>query len=226
MPAGSAYRAGTATFTAAGKAARWLQGFGVLLLLAAGSPACAHELEESRATLVQREANFVAMTLYVDLPGALHRTIAPGRPFTDFAAEQTHLPPGAFKAVLLQAAGRLQAEMRVTTAKGTALAFERWTWPDATRVQAALRERLMEAVVAPGEPAHAQPMEVRAALHSAQPITALRVKFAPALGRVLVVSYRPCQVWVDARSLSPALTFQEAVGLGAAPALTLTWGSA
>ena len=207
LPAGSAYQAGTASCTAAGKAARWLQGFGACLLLAAGSPACAHELEESRATLVQREANFVAMTLYIDLPTVLHRTIAPGRPFTDFAAEQTQLPPGAFKAVLLQAAGRLQAEMRVTTAKGTALAFDRWTWPDATRVQAALRERLMEAVVAPGEHAHAQPLEVRAELHSAQPVTALRVKFAPALGRVLIVSYRPRQVWVDARRQSPGITF-------------------
>lgn len=123
------------------------------------------------------------------------------------AAEQAQLPPGAFKAVLLQAAGRLQAEMRVTTAKGTALAFERWTWPDATRVQAALRERLMEAVVAPGEHAHSQPLEVRAGLHSAQPVPALRVKFAPALGRVLVVSYRPRQVWFDARRLSPGINF-------------------
>ncbi len=207
LPPRSASRAGAASCTAAGRAARWLQGFGVCLLLAAGSPACAHELQDSRATLVQREANFVAMTLYIDLPTVLHRTIAPGRTFTDFAAEQTQLSLGAFRAVLLQAVGRLQAEMRVTTAKGTALAFERWTWPDATRVQAALRERLMEAVVAPGEHAHAQPLEVRAELHSALPVPALRVKFAPALGRVLVVSYRPRQVWVDARRLSPDITF-------------------
>lgn len=65
--------------------------------------------------------------------------------------------------------------MRVTTANGTALPFKRWTWWDATRLQAALRERLMEAVVAPGEHAHAQPLQVRAELHSAQPVPALRV---------------------------------------------------
>lgn len=79
----------------------------------------------------------------------------PGRLFTDFAAEQANLPPGAFKAVLMRAAGRMQAEMRVTTAGGTARAVERWTWPDTTWLQAALRERLMAVVVAPGEHAHA-----------------------------------------------------------------------
>lgn len=213
IPAASAARATTArattaSGTATSKAVRRLQGISVLLLLlAAGGPARAHELQESRATLVQRDSTFVAMTLYIDLPAAMHRALAPTRPFAAFAAEQASLPPNAFKAALQQTAGRMQSEMRVTTAKGTALTFERWTWPDATRVQAAWRERLMEAVVAPGEHAHAQPLEVRAELHSAQPISALRIKFAPAVGRVMVVSYRPRQVWVGARSLSPDIRF-------------------
>ena len=179
----------------------------VLPLLAAFGSAGAHELVENRATLVQRETTFVAMTLYIDLPEALHRSLAPARPFAEFAAAQASLAPEAFKAVLRQAAQRMQQQTRVTPATGPALAFERWEWPEPARVQAALRERLMEAVVAPGAHSHALPLEVRAELHSVLPIASLRVQFAPALGRVMVVSYRPRQVWVDARSQSPAITF-------------------
>jgi len=182
-------------------------GTAALLAFAACSSIAAHELQENRVTLVQRDANFVSITLHIDLPAALHRAIAPQRSFEEFALAHADLPPAAFKAVLVRAASRMQAEMQVTAAKGQALAFERWDWPDAARVQAALLERLMETVVARGGHSHMVPWEVRAELHSPVPVTALRVKFTPAFGRVMVVSYRPRQVWVDASAMSSAITF-------------------
>ena len=182
-------------------------GVWALLALAVCRPVAAHELQASRATLVQRDPNFVAMTLYIDLPAVLHHALAPQTSFAQFALAQVTMPTDAFKAVLLRAANRMQAEMRATTAKGPALAFERWVWPEAARVQAALRERLMESVVASGDHAHPVPLEVHAELHSAAPIAGLRVQFTPLLGRVMVVSYRPKQVWVDTRSVSSTITF-------------------
>lgn len=180
---------------------------GALLAVAACSTVAAHELQENRATLVQRDTGFVSVTLYIDLPAALHRTLAPRRSFEEFALAHANLPPAAFKAKLVEATGRMEAEMRVTTAKGSALAFEQWVWPDAARVQAALLERLMDAVVARGSHPQVAPWEVHAELHSTVPITALRVQFTPALGRVMVVSYRPRQVWVDMNSVSSTITF-------------------
>lgn len=179
----------------------------LLLALGASGSACAHELLDNRATLVQREATFVSMTLYIDLPEALHRALAPQRSFEAFALANANLPLDAFKAVLMPAISRIQSETRVTTGKGQAVSVDRWLWPEPARVQASLRERLMEAVVAPGEPTHTAPLEVRAELLSVKPITALRVQFAPALGRVLVVSYRPQQVWVESHRPSPDITF-------------------
>lgn len=178
-----------------------------LLMLAAGGSVRAHELLENRATLVQREATFVSMTLYIDLPEALHRALAPQRSFEAFAVTHANLPLDAFKTVLMPALIRMQSETHVTTGKGRVLAVERWLWPEPARVQASLRERLMEAVLAPGDHAHVVPLEVRAELRSGKPITSLRVQFTPALGRVMVVSYRPRQVWVEPRSPSPDITF-------------------
>ena len=178
-----------------------------LLAVFACRPVAAHELQENRATLVQREANFVSMTLYIDLPEALHRALAPERSFGAFALAQANLPPDAFRAVMRQAVGRMQSEMRVTALAGRPISVERWVWPEPERVQALLRERLMEAVVAPGDHTHTAPLEVRAELYSVMPITSLRVQFAAALGRVMVVSYRPKQVWVESSSPSPVITF-------------------
>ncbi len=133
--------------------------------------------------------------------------IAPQRSFEEFALANANLPPAALRAVLVRAASRMRAEMQVIAQKGQALAFERWDWPDAARVQAALLERLMETVVARGGHPHTVPWEVRAELHSPVPVAALRVKFTPAFGRVMVVSYRPRQAWVDASALSSAIVF-------------------
>ena len=192
----------------------------MLLAIAACGSAGAHELQENRATLVQREANFVAMTLYIDLPAVLHHALAPQRSFAEFAVAHANMPPDAFKAVLTRVATRMQSETQATTTKGRTLAFAHlarpsartlafahWAWPDAPRVQEALRDRLMETVVAPTDPTHTAPLDVHAELHSDLPITALRVQFAPVLGRMMVVSYRPKQVWADSHRPSPAITF-------------------
>ena len=184
-----------------------MSGLAALLIVAACSTAAAHELQENRATLVQRDASFVTITLYIDLPAALHRTLAPQQSFEAFALAHANLPPAVFKARLMQAAGRMQAETRVTAAKGLALAFDQWAWADAARVQAALLERLMDSVVARGGHSHMAPSEVHAELRSTLPITALRVQFTPSLGRVMVVSYRPRQVWVDTNNVSSSITF-------------------
>ena len=177
------------------------------LTFSAWGTAGAHELQESRATLVQRENTLVTMTLYLDLPQALYRSLAPQGSFVAFAVAHANLPPDVFKAVLLRAISRLQSELRATRPAGQALTLQRWAWPEPVRVQAALRERLMEAMVAPGEHSHIAPLEVRAEVHAAQPITALLLEFPPAFGRVMVMSYRPKQVWVEPLRVSPEIAF-------------------
>ena len=169
--------------------------------------ASAHELQENRATLVQRENTLVTMTLYVDLPQALYRSLAPQGSFVEFAAVHANLPADVFKSVLLRVQSRLQGEIRATRPSGQALTFQRWAWPEPAQVQAAMRERLMEAMVAPREHTHMPPLEVRAELVAAQPMTALRMEFPPVFQRVLVMSYRPKQVWVEPQNVSAEITF-------------------
>jgi hypothetical protein len=177
------------------------------LTMAATFHAHAHELPENRATLVMRDANHVSMTLYIALTQTLHRALAPQRSFQEFALAYSAMTPESFQAALLKAERRLQGEVRVASDDGQALVVERWSWPEPARVQAALRERAMQTVVAPADHGHEAPMEVRAEVQATQAIRTVHVSFPRSFQRVLVVSYRPKQMWVDAAGASGAITF-------------------
>ena len=79
-----------------------------------------------------------------------------------------------------------------------------FTWPSAHDVQYAVRQRAMQTVVAAPahghEHGHESIAEVRAEAHLQQETDSLRVQFPPEFEKVMVVSYRPNQVWVDPKA--------------------------
>lgn len=179
----------------------------VLLTMTGVGSAGAHGLAENRATLVLRDQNHLSVALFITFSEALHRVLAPDRSFQEFVLAHAAMPPEVFKSALLEAERRFQAETLAETADGHQLLFERWTWPDASTVQQALRERAMQALVAPTDHAHEAALEVRADCQAAKAIHSVRVSFPSAFARVLVVSYQPKQVWVEPQRASPEITF-------------------
>lgn len=166
-----------------------------LLLWLAATGAIAHELQANRLTMVLRERNHLSLTFYVDFGDALHRILAPKRPFQEFVLVHAAMKPQDFEKELLRAQVKIQAETRLTPADGRDVAITQWTWPEPARVQAALQERAMQAVVAPADHAHGAPAEIRAEAAAARDIDALAVRLPEAFGQVLIVSYRPAQAW-------------------------------
>jgi hypothetical protein len=180
----------------------------VLLAMMTGvGSAGAHGLAENRATFVLRDQNHVSVTLFITFSEALHRVLAPERSFQEFVLAHAAMPPEIFKSALFEAERSFQAETQAQTADGHRLLFERWIWPDPATVQLALRERAMQALVAPNDHAHEAALEVRAECQSAKAIHSVRATFPAAFARVLVVSYQPKQVWVEPLRASPEITF-------------------
>lgn len=180
-----------------------------MALACLGSTATAHELTEARATLVRRDANHVALTLTVDYAEVMHHILAPEAPPQAFVMMLSALTPEAFQASFKTAQAAVQAEVQAqSVASGERLAFVRWVWPEASAVQQSVRERVMQSIVnTTADHAHDAPQQIRAEAQAAKPITALRVRFPAALGRVLVVSYSPKQVWAQAKSASTEIGF-------------------
>ena len=187
-----------------------------ILLSTAICAAHAHEMTENRATLVLRDSTHVSMTLFIDYPEALHRALSPKQKFQEFVLAFSAMNPEVFSVAVGNAQALFQAQIQVLNATGKPASGDQWRWPEPIRVQAMLREHAMQMLVAAGEHAHDAPLEIRAEFSLPKPDTSsghspsVRVTFPAAFRRVLVVSYRPNQVWVNAtgaEGVSPEIKF-------------------
>ena len=157
--------------------ARWCVTAVVALLLTSWSSA--HELSENRATMVLRDQNHVAITLYLNYAEVLHRTLAPEQRFSEFVLAFAALPPEQCAAQLRTVQARFQAQIKVLPHPVTDATLQSWEWPAATRVQALLRDRAMQLLTAPNEHAHETPVEVRVSLKSIGRMSSVSAMIGP-----------------------------------------------
>lgn len=167
----------------------------------------AHDLQDNRATLVLRDGLHVSVTLYIAYADALHLALAPQMPPEEFLVAYSAMKPELLQKELFRAQTRFQSATRLYLATGKEIPLTNWIWPDARQVQAMLQQRIMQAMVDPAGHAHEEPLEIRADGNSREEITEVRVQFPEEFRKVLVVSYRPKQLWVEPKSWSPAIRF-------------------
>lgn len=170
-------------------------------------PATAHELQDNRATLVLRDRTHLSVTVYISYSEALHKTLAPQRPFQEFLLTYSAMSVELLEKELKLAQERFQLSTRLRLAPGGEAVLTNWVWPDAKRVQSLLQQRVMQAVVDASGHFHETPMEIHADANAATDISGVQVQFPEEFGRVLVVAYRPNQFWVERKSLSPMIRF-------------------
>lgn len=178
-----------------------------LLLSISTNLANAHELMENRATMVLRDQTHLSMTLFLNYPEILHRTLAPELSFQEFLLRYSSITPEQFKLALNKAQTLFQNQITLDLGNQKKTQLERWVWPEPERVQTALRERIMQAMVAPSEHAHQTPIEIRAEAQLTKAVKSLRIQYPAAFQQVLVVSYRPSQVWVKPNEKSAEIRF-------------------
>lgn len=171
------------------------------------SSARTHELNDNRATLVLREQRHVSVTMFITTSDALHRALAPRQSLSEFLLASAAMAPDVFARQLRTAQARWVSATSLATSNGARLTLSSWRWPDAARLQARLRERAMQLLVAPVEHTHEPPMEIQVQAIAATPITSVTMHFPPDFQRVLVVSYKPNQVWVEAGTPAPRIVF-------------------
>lgn len=164
----------------------------------------AHDLEENRATLVLRDKTHLSLTLHLNYSEVLHQALLPQREYGAFLMMYSAMPLDELQKQLGQAQRKFEAALVVAPTSSAAAAkapkFAGWTWPDAKRVQTMLQHQVMQAMVE-GH-VHEPPVEIRAEAVAASEIAAVMVQFPREFRKVLLVSYRPQQVWVDGGSVA------------------------
>lgn len=183
---------------------------GLLSLLSGltAQPAHGHEVQAQRLSLVLREPHHLSLIFYLDYADWLHRALAPQRPMAEFLLTLSAAGEAELAAALLRAHAKLQAGTRLKSAEGQVLHITQWRWPSNSQVLEHLQRRAMQLMVAPQDHGHEPPLELQAELASASAaITGVQLQLPAELGRVLVVSYRPSQRWLEPGAPATSISF-------------------
>jgi len=164
------------------------------LVCAWAVPSGAHDLPENRLRLVLREDNHLAATYFVNYTELMHRAFAPGKTFQEFAVQFASMDAGQFEGMLRQLDQQLVAETTVEVA-GAAMHGTGWAFPSTAASQALIRKHLMGAVT--GSQFHEEPTEIDFDVIAPVKVTSVKLRMPRLLGRVMVISYRPSQVYVE-----------------------------
>ena len=175
------------------------------LILAMCAVARAHDLEDNRATLVLRDPTHISVTLYLNYGEALHKALLPSRDYGAFLLIYSSMKPDELKKELAKAQTKFEGATQLATPNGARLKLTAWHWPDAAQVQAALQQQVMQAMV--DGHVHTPPLEIRADAVATTKIETLTARFPSEFQKILVVSYKPTQTWIDPTSPQAQIHF-------------------
>jgi hypothetical protein len=173
----------------------------------ASSTVYAHELVENRATLVLREKTHLTLTLYVDMPEVMYRTLGTGKSFGAFLVQYSAMDSTSFQREMLRAQEQIEQGTHVFLEDGRPISLGHWQWLEPAAAQAMLRERVMHETVGGDVEAHREPAEIHAEAVARREIHSVSVQFPAVLKQVLVVAYEPTQAWVQAGPRSASIEF-------------------
>ena len=180
----------------------------LLALLILGTCALtAHDLEDNRATLVLRDRTHLSLTLYLNYTEALHKALLPNREYGAFLLIYSAMKPEDLRKDLVKAQAKFEGglELLPQSPAGAKLKLTGWTWPDAKQVQGMLQHQVMQAMI--DGHVHEPPSEIHADAVATYAVGSVIAHFPPEFQRILVVSYRPNQTWVDEKTPAPLITF-------------------
>ncbi len=177
-------------------------------LLAALAPiAAAHDLADNRAQLVLRDKTHLTVTFYIAYPDALQLALSPKRSPQEFLVTYSAMRVEDLQKELLRAQAKFQAGTHIYIGPGQELVLTNWVRPQASQVRTLLQQRLMQALVDPKNYGHDTPLEMHAEGIAPREVTSVQVQFPEEFQKVLVVAFRPTQLWTEPKSISPSIKF-------------------
>jgi hypothetical protein len=165
--------------------------------------AFSHELQDNRAVLILREPNHVTLTLYLDYLSAMAQELSAKTGPDQFVIMSATLSPDYFQRLSTLAQSKFEAAIVLKSGTGAPMRFQNWRWPDPQKLQQEARSQIMQAITSGQDHPHSAPIEVSAEIFSPNPLSHVSIQFPASFGKVLLVSYRPNQKWLDAGKAEP-----------------------
>jgi hypothetical protein len=170
--------------------------------------AYSHELPENRIALVVRDSRVVNLTLYLNVGGSLHQSIAPQMPWKQFIAIRAAMPDLELDIELRKFIANIQNGTILQNQNNGTLVITSWKWPDFKLIQAQLRRMAMDSVISNSSHAHEEPIQITAQSISKQNISEISIKVPSEIKPVTVVAYEPQQFRMSNRNPEARFVFK------------------
>lgn len=170
-------------------------------------PTKAHEVSSNRGTLILREANHISLSLRVHLDDLMHDVVAAKLTPFEFLEQFASMPTREFEMQYARVQSLVESETRIVLPSGKVVALRQWRWPDTRSFQSQIRESAMQMAVAPHDHLPEQENEIFAEATAKEDFSAISLRLAPQLRPILIVNYRPHQVWMEQQTSQVKVRF-------------------
>lgn len=190
------------------------------LLLQGMQVAHTHEIHANRLTLIQRDASHLSLRWQIDLVSALQRTLEPNSEAVPFQVKLLSLPQTQFEAALKRTQSHIEKELELVVDKPKSksrirLTPKSWRWPKPIELRKHLQELTAAEVLrqsgqlSASDHDHSEFFEITAELVEPQyDLSNIAIKTPSVLGKVMLVYYRPRQIWLDPKSPPEFISFK------------------
>ena len=169
--------------------------------------ACAHEVEATRLSLVQREPSHVAAAFYASVPDYFSPVLNGPIAKQDVLLHLASLNDEAFAALYAKSQSYYKQHISFALNKDKQAQLSDWQFTPWQTVRTSVQMHLAQQLVSPNAHAHLAPVQFNVQLTSRFDVSVLQPSLPSHWGKVLVVASKPQQVWMDATKSSPWIKF-------------------
>ena len=166
----------------------------------------AHELQEHKLQMVLRDDRHLTLSLWLDIPNAMHKTLEPSLTSAAFALKYSAMPLSLFEKAWGQCISVWREQWQLKNSAGTAISSPVWRWPDGAVLQNQIKLQMMANVTGTAH-AHAELTVIAGEVVSNSILQSARLKMPTSWKPLMVVSYKPLQQWTPSSEKTVLLKF-------------------
>jgi len=153
-----------------------------------------HELQAHKLQLVLRDDRHLSLSLWLDIPHAMRKTLEPSSSTASFEMKYSAMPLPLFEKAWGQCISLWLEQWQLKNSAGIALSSPVWRWPDGAVVQNQIQLQMMANLTGTAH-SHTALTAVAGEVASNATLRSVGLLMPPSWQPLMVVHYKPSQQW-------------------------------
>ncbi len=166
----------------------------------------AHELQAHKLQLVLRDDRHLSLSLWLDIPHAMRKTLEPSLSTASFEMKYSAMPLPLFEKAWGQCISLWLEQWQLKNSAGIALSSPVWRWPDGATLQNQIKLQMMTNLTGTAH-VHTELSVVAGEVISSASLRSARLQMPPSWQPLMVLNYKPSQQWSPSSEKTVVLKF-------------------